>query len=408
MSTGTATEIVITGLGITSPAGTGVDTAWTAVCEGVPTARQDPGLTGLAVDFACRVPDFDPRRTLGPRVCRRTDRCTQMGLTAAHEALAEAGLDTGRWGDTRAGVVMGTAFGGVDTLLDQTEKFFAGRSVSPVLIPKFVPNMPAGQIALETGAQGPSLAVATACASGTTAIATGCDLLRSDACDVVLAGGADAPVNRLIASSFARMDALSRRDEDPERASRPFDETRDGFVLGEGAAVLVLERAADARARHVRPLARLAGHGASSDAHHITAPHPEGAGLQHAVRAALDVAGAGTDDVDHINAHATGTPLGDLAEARALTGLFPGLPSVTASKGVLGHTMGAAGAIEAALTVRAVSEGLVPPTANLERQDPLIDLDIVGRTPRKQHIHLALSSSCGFGGQNAVLAICPP
>jgi 3-oxoacyl-[acyl-carrier-protein] synthase II len=269
-------------------------------------------------------------------------------------------------------------------------------------------NMSAGQLSAALGVRGPSLAVATACASGATAIGVARDLLRSGACDVALAGGTEAAVDRLTAAAFARLDALAPLpgSQDPAAASRPFDAERQGFVLAEGAAVLVLERLADAKARGARVLGRLVGYGAAADAHHPTTPHPAGVGLELALRRALADAGARPAEVDHVNAHATGTPLGDLAEARTLHRLFGAVP-VTAAKGTLGHTLGAAGAIEAALTVLTVAEGLIPPTANLAKQDPEIDLDVVHGAPRPARIGLALTDSAGFGGQNAVLAFAP-
>ncbi|MFC5667160.1 beta-ketoacyl-[acyl-carrier-protein] synthase family protein [Kitasatospora misakiensis] len=399
--------VVVTGLGLVTAAGQGADATWKAVTAGRPTARTCSELDGLGVDFACRLADFEPAARLGAALVRRTDRYAQLALVAADEALRTAGLEPAGWDGARVGVVMGTAFGGITTLEEQTYRLAREERVSAVTIPMFLPNVLAGQISLRWQARGPSMTVGTACASGATAIGVGADLLRTGACDIVLAGGAEAPVSRLLAAAFARMGALSSRRSEPARASRPFDADRDGFVLGEGAAVLVLEREADARARGATALARIAGYGASADAHHLTSPHPQGAGLEAAVRAALRQAGASPADVDHVNAHATSTPQGDLAEAGLLARLFAGGVSVTSAKGALGHTLGAAGAIEAALTVLAIVEQTVPPTANLDRPDPRVDLDLVTGTPRPQRIRLALSASSGFGGQNAVLALAP-
>ncbi|MEU6610104.1 beta-ketoacyl-[acyl-carrier-protein] synthase family protein [Streptomyces shenzhenensis] len=404
---GSDQSVVVTGVGLVSAAGIGVDATWKGMLAGQPTARTNPDLAGLAVDFACQVPDFNPTAQLGANLARRTDRHSQLAFVAGAEALHMAGLKPEDWDGPRVGVVIGTAFGGVTTLEEQTLRVARGEPVSALTVPMVAPNMLAGQLSLHWGARGPSFATCTACASGTTAIGLGSQLLRTGVCDIVLAGGSDAPVNRVITASFARMSALSPRRQAPALASRPFDVARDGFVLGEGAAVLVLERSGQAAARKARPLARIAGYGASADAHHIAAPHPQGSGLEQATRTALAEAGATTADVDHVNAHATSTPKGDLVEAGLLARLFGNRATVTSAKGVLGHTMGAAGAIEAALTVLAITEQTVPPTANLEHLDPQIELDVVSGEARSQPISLALSNSSGFGGQNAVLALSP-
>ncbi|MEU2718490.1 beta-ketoacyl-[acyl-carrier-protein] synthase family protein [Streptomyces sp. NPDC007205] len=404
---GSDQEVVVTGIGVVSPAGIGVDATWKGVLAGQPTARTTPDLAGLTVDFACQVPDFDPVTRLGANLARRTDRYSQLAFVAGAEALRMAGLEPNEWDGTRVGVIIGTAFGGITTLENQVTRLVQGEAVSATTVPMVAPNMLAGQLSLHWQANGPSFAACTACASGTTAIGLGTQLLRTGVCDVVLAGGSDAPVNRIITASFARMGALSSRCQTPALAARPFDAARDGFVLSEGAAVLVLERRAQAAARKATALAQVVGYGASADAHHITAPHPQGSGLEYATRAALAQADATAADVDHVNAHATSTPKGDLVEAGLLARLFGRRATVTSTKGALGHTMGAAGAIEAALTVRAINEQTVPPTANLERLDPRIDADVVVGLARPQRIQLALSNSSGFGGQNAVLALAP-
>lgn len=401
------TDIAVTGLGLVTPAGVGVERNWSEVCAARGTAAAlDPELEGLPVSLACRVPDFDADALLGGRRAHRLDRFVQFALVAAHEALADSGLDPATWDGARVGVVLGNAGSGIHTyegqhrvMLDQKPQ-----RVTPLLLAMYLPNMLAGQVAIEFGATGPNLVVATACASGTTAIATACDLLALGRCDVVLTGGSEAMITPLAMSGFANMGALSTRSEDPEGASRPFDADRDGFVAGEGAGLLVLERAADARARGARVRARIVGHGASADAHHITAPHPDGRGLEQAMRLALADADAAPEDVSYVNAHGTSTPLNDLAEARTLRRVVPAGPLVSSTKGVTGHLLGAAGAIEAAYTVLAIENGLVPPTANLRTQDPEIDANIV-TTPTPHDIGLALTNSMGFGGQNAVLAL---
>jgi 3-oxoacyl-[acyl-carrier-protein] synthase II len=400
-------DIAVTGLGLVTPAGVGVERNWSEVCRAGGTAAAfDPELDGVPVSLACRVPGFDAEALLGGRRAHRLDRFVQFALVAAHEALADSGLDPATWDGARVGVVLGNAGAGLQTyegqhrvMLDQKPQ-----RVTPLLLAMYLPNMMAGQVAIEFGATGPNLVVATACASGNTAIATACDLLALGRCDVVLTGGSEAMVTPLTMSGFANMGALSTRNDAPESASRPFDADRDGFVAGEGAGLLVLERAGDARARGARIRARIVGHGSTADAHHITAPHPDGRGLEQAMRLALADAGAAPGDVSYVNAHGTSTPLNDLAEARTLRRVLPAGPLVSSTKGVTGHLLGAAGAIEAAYTVLALENGLVPPTANLRTRDPEIDID-VATTPIRHGIELALSNSMGFGGQNAVLAL---
>jgi 3-oxoacyl-[acyl-carrier-protein] synthase II len=399
-------DLAVTGLGLVTAAGIGVEASWQGVCAGVSTGASDPELSGLRVDFSCRVPGFDPRRQLGRRATLNYDRFVQLALVAAEEAVSDAGLDPASWDGARVGVVMGCGLGGVATWEAQHRRLLddGPQTVSSLLIPMLVPNMVAGHIGMRLHATGPNLVTATACASGATAIGVARDLLRTGACDVVLAGGAEAGVVPLIVTGFAQMGALSNRCAEPAAASRPFDVDRDGFVIGEGSGVLVLERGADARSRGARIRARLLGYGASADAHHMTAPDPEGKGVERAIRDALVEAGATPQDVDHVNAHGTSTPLNDLVEARVLARCIGTHPAVTSTKSVVGHTLGAAGAIEAAFTVLAIEHGLIPPTANLDSQDPEIEIDVVAKAPRPRRISVALSNSFGFGGQNAVLA----
>ncbi|QQQ74607.1 beta-ketoacyl-[acyl-carrier-protein] synthase family protein [Saccharothrix sp. 6-C] len=399
----TGLDIAVTGLGLVTPGGVGVEAGWAAVRAGRSTAARDPLLAGHEVTISCRVPDFDADALLGARRAVRLDRFTRLALVAAREAVA--GEDLATWDSARVGVVIGTSAGGGETFERQHGVLLADgpTGVSPLVLPMHLPNMVAGQVAIEFGFRGPNLVVSTACASGATAIGVACDLLAARRCDVVLAGGVDALLNPLTMAGFARMGALSRRD-DPATASRPFDVDRDGFVAGEGAAVLVLRRAEDARADGRRVRARVVGYGATADAHHITNPDPEGRGVAAATRAALADAGASASDVDHVNAHGTSTQLNDLVEGRVLAELLPSGPLVTSTKGVTGHLLGAAGAAEAVFTVLAVEQGVVPPTANLTTLDPRLDLDVATAVvPRG--IDLALSNSFGFGGQNAVLAI---
>ncbi|MGH3943094.1 MAG: beta-ketoacyl-[acyl-carrier-protein] synthase family protein [Pseudonocardiaceae bacterium] len=400
-------EVAVTGLGLVTPAGIGVRASWERILLAAPAAAHDPALAGMPVDFSARVPGFDADQLIGRRTAWRTDRYTHLALVAAREALTDAGLDPATWDGTRVGVVVGNALGGTATFEHQHDvlREDGADSVSPMLIPMMGISMVAGYLAIDTGATGPNLVTVTACASGTTAIGTARELLRSGKCDVVLTGGTEASLTPLIISAFTKMGALSRRVEDPAAASRPFDALRDGFVAAEGAGILVLERPEHAQARGARVRARITGYGASADAHHATAPDPDGAGAERAIRMALADAGLRPEQIDHVNAHGTSTPRNDVTEAAVLRRIFGDHPAVTSIKGVTGHSLGAAGAIEAAVTVLAVQHGVVPPTANLDGQDPDIDVDVVTKQPRIMPIQAAISNSFGFGGQNAVLVV---
>jgi beta-ketoacyl-acyl-carrier-protein synthase II len=405
MTAVTAPAIAVTGLGLVTAAGIGVEASWRGVCSGVSMAKRDQALAGLPVDISCTVPDFSAGGNVGRRSALIHDRFVQLAIAAAREAVADSGLDPQTWDGARVGVVIGCGLGGVVTWERQHRALLeqGPHSVSALLIPMLVPNMVAGHLAMEFRATGPNFVTATACASGATAIGTALDLLRDGRCDVVIAGGSEAGVSPLIVTGFAQMGALSRRLTEPEAASRPFDADRDGFVIGEGSGILVLERESDAVARGARVRAKAAGYAASADAYHMTAPDPEGTVVMRTVSEALAGAGVAPDEVDHVNAHGTSTPLNDAAEARVIAKLLGTDVPVTSTKGVTGHTLGAAGAIEAAFTVLAIDTGTVPPTANLTRQDPEIDLSIVAGQSCRHGIDVALSNSFGFGGQNAVL-----
>ncbi|CAL9426005.1 beta-ketoacyl-[acyl-carrier-protein] synthase family protein [Streptomyces sp. NPDC005395] len=403
-------SVAVTGLGLVTAAGLGVDATWEGVLRGESAGARDERLAGLPVDIACAVPGLDPARHVDRRSRLVHDRFVQLAIVAAREAVADAGLDPQTWDGARVGVVVGCGLGGVSTWETQHRRLLerGPEAVSALLVPMLVPNMAAGHLAMDLRALGPNLVTATACASGGTALGTAARLLQDGTCDIVVAGGSEAGVSPLMVTGFAQMGALSRRTEEPAAASRPFDADRDGFVIGEGSGMLVLERPADAEARGATVRARLVGHGASADAHHVTAPDPEGAGAQRAMEAALAQAGVTGRDIDHVNAHGTSTPLNDAVEAAVLGRLLGDGATVTSTKGVLGHTLGAAGAIEAALTVLSVERSTVPPTANLRRQDPAVDLDVVAGAAREQKVELAMSNSFGFGGQNAVLVFASP
>lgn len=403
-------EVAITGLGAVTAAGIGVGAMATALAAGRSLASTDPELAGLTADFTCRVPGFDPNVLLGRRLSWRLDRFTHLALVAAREAITDARLEPARWDPARVAVVMGVGSTSMQHLPHAIGLLGEGQPerVSPLIIPRSAPNMVAGEIAADHGATGPNFTTSSACASGTTAIGVARDLIRSRACDIAITGGAESACNRASVAGFWRMRALSERSTAPALACRPFDADRDGFVLGEGAGILILERTEHALARSARIRSYLSGYGASADAYHFTAPHPDGIGAAQALNAALADAGLAATDISHINAHGTSTRLNDLAEARALHRVFVSPPPVTASKGVLGHALGAAGALEAIATVLAIEAQAIWPTANLERLDPEIDLDVVTRSPRPAVIQAAASNSFGFGGQNAVLIMREP
>ncbi|GHF69338.1 3-oxoacyl-[acyl-carrier-protein] synthase 2 [Streptomyces mashuensis] len=406
MSPARPERIAVTGLGLVTAAGEGVEATWQAVCAGRGTATRDPALAGLPVDFSCRVPGpRDADRRIG-RAAWRMGRFVKLAVLAAREAVRDAGLDPRGWDGSRVAVVIGCGMGGTEweEQARRLEEQGPGM-VSPLAIPTMIPNLAAGEVSIDLRATGPSLAPATACASGATALVVARDLLAAGHCDVAVAGGAEAAVGRLSTAGFWRMGALSERTGDAGGASRPFAPDRDGFVMAEGAGVLVLERAGDAAARGARLRAVLAGCGSTSDAHHPTAPPAGAAGAEAALRAALAEAGLDPYDVDHVNAHGTSTPLNDATEAALIARVLPHRPSVTAPKGALGHSLGAAGAVEAALTVLTIEHRLVPPVANLGAAAPEADIDCVTKQPRRQNVRVALSHSFGFGGHNVVLAL---
>jgi 3-oxoacyl-[acyl-carrier-protein] synthase II len=403
-------RIAVTGLGVKSPAGNDVATFWDTLLAGRSMAADitafDP--SGLPVRFACEVKGFDGVEYLGPKEVRRVDRNAQLGFAAAIDAVrdaGEAGADP-----ARCAVVAGVGIGGLATLEEQ-EKILIERGpsrVTPFLVPMMMPNATPAIVAMELGWTGPNICVATACAAGTHAVGEGARLIRDGTSDVVLAGGAEAVVVPIAIAAFARMGALSGRHDDPASASRPFDADRDGFVIGEGAAFLVLERMDRALARGARIHGEILGYGRNADAYHITAPSPGGSGATACMQLALDDAGLAPSAIGHVNAHGTSTPLNDASEAEAIIKVFDGSPPpVTSTKGVTGHLIAAAGAVEAVASVLAVRDGQAPPTANHERTDPEITLDVVAGSPRALP-GPALSNSFGFGGHNATLVVGPP
>ncbi|MEU1088456.1 beta-ketoacyl-[acyl-carrier-protein] synthase family protein [Streptomyces sp. NPDC005892] len=399
----------MTGLGLVTPGGTGVEAGWRAALAGVSTATRDPRLAGLRVGISCRVPGFDGDALLGRRLSRRMDRGTQFGVVAAREAVAMAGLADQDWDPARVGVVIGSGGSSVDGLVDLCDRLAAGRpeTVPPMALPRSLPSAGAAAVALDLGVGGPNFATSAGCASGLTAIGVARDLLRSGALDIVVAGGAESLCHPLTVTAFAQLGVLSTRPGDPRDAARPFGSDRDGFVVAEGAGILVLERAAYARARRAPVLAYAAGYGAGGDAHHFAAVHPEGRGAERAVRAALADARWRPEDVEHVNAHGAATRSNDAAEASWLARLLPHRPPVTATKAALGHAGGGSGGIEAALSVLTLSRRAIPPTANLTEPDPALakGIDLVTKAPRIGERRTALCVSTALGGQNSALAL---
>lgn len=398
----------VTGVGLVTAAGTGVGAAWHGVTEGlVPSVGPRPELAELPCDFFYSVTDCDPREVLGVAAQRLMDRFAQLAVIAAREAVADAGLDPSVWDSGRVGIVIGSAHGGLPFYDEQhaalTER--GARRVSPKLAPLSVVNGAASSVSLDLGVQGPSQAVSTACSSGTVAIGTAHQMLRSGACDIVIAGGAESTCTRLLIASACSLKAVSTRREDPRAACRPFDTHRDGFVVGEGAGLLVMEHPDHARARGATVRAHVSGYGASSDAHSAVAPDPDGLGIERALRTALADAGLSPADVGHVNAHGTSTLSNDLIEAAMLRRVLGESPLVTSTKAMTGHTLGAAGGIEAALTVLALQHQLVPPTVNLDAPDPLIEMDVVAKEARSASFDCAVKTSLGFGGHNAALVL---
>lgn len=402
------TEVVVTGLGATTPLGGDVASTWEGMLSGRSGVRRiDRDFDWIdRYDLPVRIGAplaVEPSEVL-PRVqARRLDRVEQLALVAAKEAWADAGSP--EVDPVRLGVVVGTGIGGVTTLLAQDDLLESEglRKVSPLTVPMLMPNGPAAWISLEFGAQGGVHAPVSACATGAEALAWALMLMRNGELDVVIAGGAEACITQLTVAGFAQSRTLSQRNDEPERASRPFDTQRDGFVLGEGAGVMVLERAEFAAARGAAVHARLAGAGLTADAYHITGPEPEGIGQSRAIAKAVRDAGLEPTDVGHVNCHATSTVAGDVGETRAVRKALGDHPVLTAPKSSFGHLVGAAGAVESIITVLSVKEGIIPATLNLDELDPGVELDVVAGEPRKVDLQAAVCDSFGFGGHNAAL-----
>ena len=408
-------RVVVTGMGMLTALGNDVASTWAGLVAGRSGIRTitafDPAR--VASKIAGEVQDFDSSHVLDRKDQRRTDRYIQFGLVAAREAMDQAGLPGRLEGALaeRTGVILGTGLGGVGTLNDgfSINALRGPDRISPFLIPMGIPNTGSGQVAINYGMTGPNFATVSACATGGHAIGEASETIRRDDADIMLAGGSEAGIFEALVGGFAAMRALSTRNDDPAGASRPFDAGRDGFVCGEGSGVVVLEELEHALARGATPLAELVGYGATADASHITLPAPGGIGAVRAARRAMEKAGLTPADIDHVNAHATSTPEGDKAELQAIRTIFgddAGRVAITSNKSMLGHTLGAAGAIEAIATIMAIRDGCVPPTINLVDPDPYAEgLDLTPNHATSREIRAAISNSFGFGGQNTALIL---
>jgi len=408
-------RVVITGLGCVSPLGMDANESWEAALAGRSGVRSIRrfDVSAYPVHFAGQVPREPELPEVPPKEARRLDRVIRLTVASAAEAVRAAGLQVDDSNRERIGVSIGSGMGGVETLQEAHRLLFSSgpRRISPFSIPMALCNMPAGYVAIRHGLQGPNLCHVAACTSGAHAVGEAARLIERGDADAMLAGGAEAGITEIGIAGFAAMRALSTRNAAPEAASRPFDRDRDGFVMAEGAAVLVLEALEHARARGARPLAEVLGYAANADAANIASPTENAEGAQRCMRLALADAGLGPADVDHLNAHATSTDLGDVSEARAIRAVFGAHAerlAVSATKSMTGHLLGASGALEALFCVRALQSGVLPPTINLERPDPDCELDHVANKARPAGIAVAASNSFGFGGTNATLVFGHP
>jgi len=405
-------RVVVTGLGCISPLGNDVKSTWDGVLEGKSGAEMIThyDTSEYKTRFAAPVKEFDPVALFGSREARRMDRFTQFALTVSHQAIESAGLSITDENRDRIGVVIGTGIGGIGTLFEQMLVFSerGPMRVSPFLVPMMLPDSSAGMIAIDLGLRGPNMAVVTACASGTNAVGEAASIIQRGDADVILAGGSEAAITPIAMAGMNVMGALSSRNEDPQHASRPFDRDRDGFVMGEGSAMLVLESLDFAQARCARILAEISGYGITNDAYHISAPAENGAGAAKCMLMALDNAGLEPGSIDYINAHGTSTPLNDKSETAAIKSVFGHrayqIP-VSSTKSMTGHLLGASGAVEALICVKVLQECILPPTINYEFPDPECDLDYVPNTPRKAEVERIMSNSFGFGGHNATIIL---
>jgi 3-oxoacyl-[acyl-carrier-protein] synthase II len=407
-------RVVVTGVGLVTPLGTGTEPTWRNLVAGKSGIRRitrfDAEATAMPCTIAGEVPDFDVDAFVNKKDARKMDTFIQYGIAASTMALAQSGLEINEANAERVGVIIGSGIGGLPSIEKTMQSYLEGgvRKISPFFIPQTIINMISGWVSMLTGAKGPNSATVTACATGTHAIGDAFEVIARGDADAMLAGGSESCICELGIGGFCASRALSTRNDEPQRASRPWDAGRDGFVMGEGAGVLMLESLESAKARGATILAEVVGYGMSGDAYHMTAPAPGGEGGARCMKAALASAGIAPYEVDYINAHGTSTPAGDVAETQGIKSVFGDHARslmVSSTKSMTGHLLGAAGGIEAAFTVLAVHYGVVPPTINLDDPDPECDLDYVPHTAREADIRVAISNSFGFGGTNASVVV---
>ena len=408
-------RVVVTGMGALTPIGNNLQDFWKNLVDGVSGAelitRFDP--SRFKTRFACEIKEYDPSRYLDRKESRKMDRYTQYAHIAADEAVKDAALDPGAIDKDRCGIIWGSGIGGIETFLDEVKGFVTGDGTprfSPFFIPRMISNIAAGMLSIKYGFRGPNFGTVSACSSSTNALIDAYYYIKLGKADLFIAGGSEASINPAGIGGFNAMQAMSTNNDEYATASRPFDVTRDGFVIGEGAGTLILEELGHARARGARIYAELAGSGLTADAYHITAPHPDGIGAVNVMKQAIDEAGLKPSDVDYINVHGTATPLGDIAEIKAINALFGEHAyklNISATKSMTGHLLGAAGAVEAIATIMAIVHGIVPPTINFRNPDPAIDqnLNLTLNKAQQRTVNVALSNNFGFGGHNASILI---
>lgn len=403
-------SVVITGIGVVSPIGVGKEAFFESLEQGRSGVRPITHFDAseFTTRFSAYIDDFDPSVFLNPKEARRMARFQQFAVVATDEAVADAGLEFDKAEADRVGVIVGSGIGGLQVMEDQNQRLAEGgpRKVSPFLVPMMIVDLAAGLISIRLGARGINYAPVSACATGSHAIGEGAEAIRRGQADVIIAGGVDAAITPLGVAGFGAARALSTRNDEPERASRPFDAGRDGFVMGEGSGIVVLEERERALARGARVYGEVVGYGATGDAYHIAAPEPSGDGAVRAMRHALDQSGLASHDIGYINAHGTSTPQGDVIETAAVKTVFGAdAPPVSSTKSMTGHLLGGAGAVEAVVCALVLEREVLPPTINLDDPDPECDLDYVANRARRARVEAVMSNSFGFGGHNATLII---
>ncbi len=404
-------RVVVTGLGVVSPVGSDIETFWKSLTEGRSGVQRYTAFDSEIYDckIAGEVRDFEPAKHFkSPKDARRTDRFTQLAMAAAKSAMADSGIDLDSVDRERFGVMIGSGIGGLKSMEDECRRLFErGPSrVSPFTIAMMISNMASGLVSMEYDLRGPNMSIVTACATANHSIGEAWRMIKFDDADFFIAGGTEATITQLGMSGFAAMRALSLRNDEPEKASRPFDKDRDGFVMGEGAGLVILEELEHAKARGAHIYCELAGYGLSADAYHMTQPLPEGEGAARCMKSAMRHAKINPGQIDYINAHGTSTPIGDLCETKAIKlalGEYAKTTMVSSTKSMTGHLLGAAGGVEFAACALAIKHGVIPPTINLDNPDPECDLDYVPKIAREKKVKVAMSNSFGFGGHNATL-----